>query len=231
VDGHELVILGRHNILTFATVHEDRFPQATTVSYVNDGLTIYVGCGAETQKACDGRRCAKFQVADPAWDRGPRAALGLAHPPAADYPGLGARQRADEPAPPPAALQFCRGAVAPEYLHVDAPDQVRPGAEAADHRRPRAGAAEQRQCELVGRRALHHCVRGEVPLGAVRPRGTSSGLCRAAPATTSCSPRLGRLGSIARWDIRVLPSAKLGPTVRPKLPFGCGLSASLAASE
>ena len=81
-------------------------------------------------------------VADPARQRRSRSALGVAHPPAADYPDVGARQRADEPAPPPAALQSRRGGVAPEHLHVDAPDQVRPGAEPADHGRPRARAAE-----------------------------------------------------------------------------------------
>lgn len=37
--------------MTIATVREDGFPQATTVSYVNDGMTIYFGCGADSQKA------------------------------------------------------------------------------------------------------------------------------------------------------------------------------------
>jgi nitroimidazol reductase NimA-like FMN-containing flavoprotein (pyridoxamine 5'-phosphate oxidase superfamily) len=37
--------------MTIATVREDGFPQATTVSYVNDGLTIYFGTGAHAQKA------------------------------------------------------------------------------------------------------------------------------------------------------------------------------------
>jgi nitroimidazol reductase NimA-like FMN-containing flavoprotein (pyridoxamine 5'-phosphate oxidase superfamily) len=36
---------------TIATVREDGYPQATTVSYVNDGLKIYFGCAAESQKA------------------------------------------------------------------------------------------------------------------------------------------------------------------------------------
>jgi general stress protein 26 len=43
-------------------VREDGFPQATTVSYVNDGLTIYVGCGADSQKARNVRRCAKVSL-------------------------------------------------------------------------------------------------------------------------------------------------------------------------
>jgi general stress protein 26 len=57
-----LDILRRHNILTLATVRENGFPQATTVGYVNDGLTIYVGCGADSQKARNVRRCAKVSL-------------------------------------------------------------------------------------------------------------------------------------------------------------------------
>ena len=37
--------------MTIATVREDGYPQATTVSYVSDGLTIYFACGAASQKA------------------------------------------------------------------------------------------------------------------------------------------------------------------------------------
>ena len=37
--------------LTIATVRDDGYPQATTVSYVNDGLTIYFGTTADSQKA------------------------------------------------------------------------------------------------------------------------------------------------------------------------------------
>jgi general stress protein 26 len=32
-------------------VRANGYPQATTVSYVNEGLTIYFGCGAGSQKA------------------------------------------------------------------------------------------------------------------------------------------------------------------------------------
>lgn len=37
--------------MTIATMREDGYPQATTVSYVNDGLTIYFGTAADSQKA------------------------------------------------------------------------------------------------------------------------------------------------------------------------------------
>ena len=34
--------------ITIATVRQDGYPQATTVSYVNDGLKIYFGCAEES---------------------------------------------------------------------------------------------------------------------------------------------------------------------------------------
>lgn len=37
--------------MTIATVRDDGYPQATTVSYVNEGLTIYFGTSAVSQKA------------------------------------------------------------------------------------------------------------------------------------------------------------------------------------
>ena len=42
--------------LTIATVRNDGYPQATTVSYVNDGLTIYFG-NAVARKAI---LCSRF---------------------------------------------------------------------------------------------------------------------------------------------------------------------------
>lgn len=61
---HEIVsILDDANDLTIATVREDGYPQATTVSYVNDGLTVYFGCAAKSQKAQNIARCAKVSLA------------------------------------------------------------------------------------------------------------------------------------------------------------------------
>ena len=37
--------------MTIATIRPDGYPQATTVCYVRDGLTLYFGCAAESQKA------------------------------------------------------------------------------------------------------------------------------------------------------------------------------------
>lgn len=50
---HEMInsILTDVNDMTIATVRENGFPQATTVSFVNDGLTIYFGTSPNSQKA------------------------------------------------------------------------------------------------------------------------------------------------------------------------------------
>ncbi|KKB80209.1 pyridoxamine 5'-phosphate oxidase [Devosia soli] len=46
-----LDLLDKHRILTLATLRPDGWPQATTVGYVSDGLTLYFMTGKETQKA------------------------------------------------------------------------------------------------------------------------------------------------------------------------------------
>ena len=46
-----LNLLSHHNIMTLATVRPDGFPQATTVYYVNDGLTLYFASDPSSQKA------------------------------------------------------------------------------------------------------------------------------------------------------------------------------------
>jgi nitroimidazol reductase NimA-like FMN-containing flavoprotein (pyridoxamine 5'-phosphate oxidase superfamily) len=46
-----LALLDQHRIMTVATLRPDGWPQATTVGYVNDGLTIYFLCGLDSQKA------------------------------------------------------------------------------------------------------------------------------------------------------------------------------------
>lgn len=55
-------ILDAADDLTIATVREDGFPQATTVSFVNDGLKVYLGTGAQAQKAKNMARCDKVSV-------------------------------------------------------------------------------------------------------------------------------------------------------------------------
>jgi len=46
-----LNLLDAHRIMTIATLRPDGWPQATTVGYVNDGLTLWFLCGLESQKA------------------------------------------------------------------------------------------------------------------------------------------------------------------------------------
>jgi nitroimidazol reductase NimA-like FMN-containing flavoprotein (pyridoxamine 5'-phosphate oxidase superfamily) len=55
-------ILDAADDLTIATLREDGFPQATTVSFVNDGLKIYVGTGGDAQKAKNMTRNDKVSV-------------------------------------------------------------------------------------------------------------------------------------------------------------------------
>ncbi len=48
-----LGLLDQHRLMTVATNRPDGWPQATTVGYVNDGLTIYFLCGPQSQKAAN----------------------------------------------------------------------------------------------------------------------------------------------------------------------------------
>ena len=57
-----LDVLKRHNIMTVATVRPDGYPQATTVTYVNDGLTLYFGCDGSSQKVRNIKRNRKVSL-------------------------------------------------------------------------------------------------------------------------------------------------------------------------
>lgn len=46
-----LTLLDQHRIMTVATLRPDGWPQATTVGYANEGLTLYFLCGQGSQKA------------------------------------------------------------------------------------------------------------------------------------------------------------------------------------
>ena len=65
-------ILDDANDMTIATVRKDGYPQATTVSYVNDGLKIYFGCAANSQKAknlaCDSKISLTVNLPYTSWD-------------------------------------------------------------------------------------------------------------------------------------------------------------------
>ena len=46
-----LALLDQHRIMTVATLRPDGWPQATTVGYVNESLSLYFLCGLNSQKA------------------------------------------------------------------------------------------------------------------------------------------------------------------------------------
>jgi len=48
-----LTLLDQHRIMTIATLRPDGWPQATTVGYANDGLTLYFLCGLDSQKSAN----------------------------------------------------------------------------------------------------------------------------------------------------------------------------------
>jgi len=48
--------------MTLATLRPDGWPQATTVGYANDGLTIYFLCGHDSQKAANLARDARVSL-------------------------------------------------------------------------------------------------------------------------------------------------------------------------
>jgi nitroimidazol reductase NimA-like FMN-containing flavoprotein (pyridoxamine 5'-phosphate oxidase superfamily) len=64
-----LSVLDEHRVMTLATLRPDGWPQATTVGYVNDGLTLYFLCGLDSQKAANLARDDRVSLAignDPA---------------------------------------------------------------------------------------------------------------------------------------------------------------------
>lgn len=48
--------------MTLATIRPDGYPQATTVGYVNDGVKIYFGTAADSQKARNIALCDKVSL-------------------------------------------------------------------------------------------------------------------------------------------------------------------------
>ena len=48
-----LELLAAHRIMSIATLRPDGWPQATTVGYAYEGLTLYFLCGRDSQKAAN----------------------------------------------------------------------------------------------------------------------------------------------------------------------------------
>src|SRR6187431_1292884 len=58
-----LKLLDSHRIMTVATNRPDGWPQATTVGYVNIGLTLYFWCRPRSQKASNLTRDSRISLA------------------------------------------------------------------------------------------------------------------------------------------------------------------------
>ena len=54
--------LKTNRIMSIATVRPDGYPQATTVTYANDGLTLYFACDRNSQKVRNLRRSSKVSL-------------------------------------------------------------------------------------------------------------------------------------------------------------------------
>lgn len=57
-----LSIMEAHRIMTVATLRADGWPQATTVGYAHEGLTLYFLCGLQSQKATNIQRDKRVSV-------------------------------------------------------------------------------------------------------------------------------------------------------------------------
>ncbi|MGE3250110.1 MAG: pyridoxamine 5'-phosphate oxidase family protein [Hyphomonadaceae bacterium] len=57
-----LDVIASHRILTLATIRPDGWPQATTVGYASEGMTLYFLCGADSQKAKNLAVCDKVSL-------------------------------------------------------------------------------------------------------------------------------------------------------------------------
>lgn len=57
-----LDIISKANDMTLATLRPDGYPQATTVSFASDGLTLYVGVGKFSQKVENIHHCDKVSL-------------------------------------------------------------------------------------------------------------------------------------------------------------------------
>jgi nitroimidazol reductase NimA-like FMN-containing flavoprotein (pyridoxamine 5'-phosphate oxidase superfamily) len=115
-----LALLDEHRVMTVATLRPDGWPQATTVGYGNDGMTIYFLCGLGSQKAAN-------------IDRDDRVSATIDHDTdnvmAIDGLSMAAHARpVTDPAEARRALALIVGKYAPQPdfpLDMPAPDQVR----------------------------------------------------------------------------------------------------------
>jgi hypothetical protein len=53
LEGKIVALLDQHRVMTLATLRPDGWPQATTVGYVSQGMTLWFLCGLDSQKAAN----------------------------------------------------------------------------------------------------------------------------------------------------------------------------------
>jgi len=119
-----LELLDGHRIMTIATNRPDGWPQATTVGFVNQGLTLYFLCGLDSQKAAN-------------LERDDRASLAIDHdePNVMAITGLSMAVRAKVVSDPAKGAEILR------LLTLKYPPQPLPG--------PMPGPSEVRIFELT----------------------------------------------------------------------------------
>jgi PPOX class probable F420-dependent enzyme len=70
-------LLEAHRLMTVATLRSDGWPQATTVGYADEGLTLYFICGADSQKAANIARDNRISLTIDSDTTDPMAITGL----------------------------------------------------------------------------------------------------------------------------------------------------------
>src|ERR1051325_5467126 len=106
-------LLDQHRLMTVATNRPDGWPQATTVGYVNEDLTIYFLCGPQSQKAVNLARDSRVSLTIDHDTSDPMSITGLSMAAHA--------QAVTDPAEIAKALKLL-GVRYPEYAALPAPD-------------------------------------------------------------------------------------------------------------
>lgn len=108
-----LELLAAHRLMTVATLRPDGWPQATTVGYADDGLTLYFICGADSQKAANIARDNRISLTIDSDTTDPMAITGLS---------MAARATpVEDPAEIEKMLRLLAGKY-PEYAELTPPD-------------------------------------------------------------------------------------------------------------
>jgi len=113
-----LELLDQHRLMTVATNRPDGWPQATTVGYVNEGLTLYFLCARQSQKAQNLARDDRISLTIDHDTSDPMAITGLS---------MAARARAVDDAAEVANALNMMPAKFPEYaaLPIPKPEEIR----------------------------------------------------------------------------------------------------------